>query len=293
MKEDIIKYTKYNIFWIALSVAIRQISLSEQLSRYSYYDMEEAREYFNGNLFAERPFLLVHFLYKVVSLISTKPSTLLHLVFMAADFVSAYLLDSMWYFVLSAFLPSDSISLLCLFFAMYHKRVLVKYVSPLIICTCIESTHSICRPGINAYWYINMQMIEQYKEVCSELFLTTHYFLLCISLLSKLASTKLYLAMVFKEFGYKGYLLLWTILIKETKSSKIYNICIGLTILGVALDNIVWYMLVYCGVGNMNFLCWSNLITIISTGIATLYYEHMQKQSRKVKSQAAPAESTA
>ncbi|KAH9385524.1 uncharacterized protein NEMAJ01_0420 [Nematocida major] len=273
MKRSLAAYIKSNVLWIGLAVAIKPFSLCEMLSKYSYYDVEEAQEYFSGNPLADKPFFLVYALHRAISLVSKNPPAVFRIMSLVCDFISSYFLGNIWYFVLSALFPSDPSSLVCLLFSMYYSGALAKHLAPLLMLVCVESTHTVTTPGLNAYWYVNIQMIEQYRPMFHELFFSTHIFLLGMSTLSSLPSSKLYMAMVFKDLGYRGYLLLWCMLTRGQPRDKILGACLGVALLGFFLDCIVWYMLVFCGVGNMNFLCWSNLITIISTGLATLHHE--------------------
>ncbi|KAI5190213.1 hypothetical protein NEMIN01_0912 [Nematocida minor] len=280
MRESALRYIQNNLVWLTAGVALRQMSASSCMSRYSYYDMEEVEEYFKGNTLADQPSIMNGIAYRLITLFCTrfKASTVVYAITMLSDFICGYLLDNSAYFFVSSVLPSDLVSAVCLVFVFYHKNLFRRFIGLFLLLVCLESTHYRCEPGINVYWYINMQMFDEYKTLFNELFQTTHYFLLTMSTLSKLASTKIYLIMTFKDMGYRGYLLVWCIMEKECNKSKLFNLCRGLATVGAAIDSIVWYMLVYGGVGNMNFLCWSNVITIVATGLAVLAQEYKEQR---------------
>lgn len=283
MKQDLAKYIKKNLPVILGGIALRQMSISSRISKYSYYDMEEALEYFSGNSLADTPNVFTSIFYRVLSLILSRDAilTAVYLITMIGDFFCGYFLNNISYFLATSLLPVDLVSTVCVLFSLYHRKYFRQVLLPLILIISVESTHTRCDPGINPYWYINMQMFSEYKILFQEIFRITHYFLLFLSLLSNQASTKLYLAMVFKDFGYRGYILVWCMLRESMKNKKIFNLCRGIAIVGGVLDTIIWYMLVFEGVGNMNFLCWSNIITILSTGGATVLNEYTIRTSHK------------
>lgn len=283
MRESLLKYTRDNIVYIIAGIVLRQISISTHLSKYSYYDIEEAVEYFSGNYLAERPSLFTWLVYKTLSLVlsNNKIYPAVDKIVMISDLLCSYLLNSNKYFLITSILPSDTISIICLLFTLHHRRIFHQMITYILLIICTESTHTKCEPGVNVYWYINMQMFSEYTVLFHKIFRITHFHLLVLSLLSDETSTKLYMAMVFKEFGYRGYVLIWFILQNTSRSIKVHNLCRGLTVLGGILDLIVWYMLVFGGVGNMNFLCWSNIITILSTGTAVILHEYFLKHNQK------------
>ncbi|KAI5134756.1 hypothetical protein NEAUS06_1289 [Nematocida ausubeli] len=286
MKRDHLQYITQNMAINIFAVALRCYCPSESLSRYSYYDLTEAEEYIKGNPFADKPAITLYYFTKMLSLISIGGRYSVHSVLFTVtalcDFMSAYLLGTPMYFLLTSFLPSEVYSIICLVAVLCYRKILLRYTAPLLALLCIEGTYTKCAPGINPYWYINMQMFEEYRELCRDIFQAMHFFFQALTIYSQCISTKLYLTMVFKDLGYRGYILVWCILsIQKTERKQIFNLLLGLSFLGAVIDHLVWYMLVLCGVGNMNFLCWSNAVTIVSTGVAALLHEKSVRNREK------------
>ncbi|EIJ88566.1 hypothetical protein NEPAR06_0971 [Nematocida parisii] len=288
MERGVLQYMHRNIMSHVFSVIIRWFDISKCLSRYSYYDLVEAEQYIQGNPFAGKPSITLYYFTKTLLLLNISKAYSVH-TFMygitgVCDFTAGYLLDCPVYFLVTSLLPNEIYSIICLLIVVcYKKKALAKYVGPVLALLCAEGSYDRCAPGINAYWYINMQMFKEYQGLFQDMFRASHYFLLSLTLFSRLISTKLYLIMVFKDLGYRGYAVLWCILsLEKFSNDRVFNLCLGLCSIGVFIEYLVWYMLIYCGVGNMNFLCWSNVITIISTGIATVLHEsNVQKEKRR------------
>ncbi|KAI5181342.1 hypothetical protein NEOKW01_1536 [Nematocida sp. AWRm80] len=175
-------------------------------------------------------------------------------------------------------LPKDSL-MIVIKKILNNKTMTEIVLSSVLVVIFLENTCANHKPGINPYWYSNLQMIPQYRTMHTLILYSIHYYLMSISPWSILLSTKVFMWMVFKECGYKGYLLIWCILLDSYKSIPhkgiifLMNTSIALAI----VEHIIWIMLVIYNTGNMNFLCWITLLFILSTAGAVLLAEVHQK----------------
>ncbi|KAI5170683.1 hypothetical protein NEFER03_0142 [Nematocida sp. LUAm3] len=275
---------------VGISVFLRKTDIPNMLSLISYYDTAEAYEYINGNPYAHAPYMLSYVTYSIIGKRYIKEILFLF------DIITAYVLQSPWYLLLSSVLPLDAFSVISLICALVYKSSgkTKKCLQIVLGALMLESTAENMHPGINAYWYVNIQMIPQYIDLHRHLFYSTHIFFWCLSWLSQETATRLFLGMCFREGGPKGYLLLWSLILLESKKvfqntsidQKVINGLKGASILFYIIQNIVWWMLAAHGVGNMNFLCWSILFMIICTAAATLYLEIRKKEMSRIKRKA-------
>ncbi|OAG31795.1 hypothetical protein NEDG_00270 [Nematocida displodere] len=255
----------------ATSIAIRCLDIPRILSRYSYYDMTECYEYINKNPYAEKPYFLAWAFGRCLP-----PSWFTACMFFC-DCATAWMLNTRWYLLFSSMLASDGISAVNLLISLgVSGGRRCRWLGIPLLLIFLESTCGNYAPGVNTYWYINMQMLPQFREMHRQVFFATHLLILTICATCTGGDcTKLFFAMTFKECGYRGYLLLWCLLqAKSVKASgwakKVFNLSKGMAVVATLANHIIWWMIVPCGIGNMNFLCWSTLIFLVATAIGTL-----------------------
>jgi len=185
---------------------------------------------------------------------------------------------------------------ICAYFSSISHRELRPYflsVCRLALNICLfEFTGTSFKPGVNTYWYINLQMIEQYRKMHAQLFFATHFLLYLLSFLAHTLSARVFLSMFFRESGYKGYLLLWKLIYLEKQKipgynapllDTLFNMFKHVAIMSFVLESVIWCMVALYGTGNMNFLCWTTLIFVSSSAAATLLLEIAKKRSDKLE----------
>lgn len=254
------------------------------------YDVNEAIAYINFSAYAQKPYFLAWTVGKLVSFVSLPV-----LVFLC-DLSTSFFLQDKWYLLLSSFIHPDATAIITLLASIVHyfsikkeKRYkwVSRFISSMLGIVLLESTASSFIPGINLYWYINIQMHEQYRRMHEQIFMCTHLFLWTLSWQAASVSTQLFVCSIFKECGFRGYILIWRLLSKskvyqKNIVAKAFYFCESLSSLCSILIGFIWWS-IHAGSGNMNFLCWATVILILSTGATVLMLEILQAETQKEK----------
>lgn len=267
---------------------LRAVGIPDLLSRTSYYDPDEAYEYVQGNPYARKPYpsqLIIAYLV---------PKRIFRFVITLMDFLTAFLLGSPWYLVLSSLTVADAASFFNLVFVAGMQRGLGPWTARMLrilhFLLMLESTAAEKGPGVNTYWYVNMQMDPQYARMHFIIFSSTHIVLLLLShgpgSPVVASSSLLFSSLLFKDHGYKGYLLLWVLLNQNCREAgnagmKAYGAWFRISAALFCIEHIIWAMLVLANTGNMNFLCWVCLFQVGASAACTLSAEK-EKRSRGV-----------
>ncbi|KAI5185624.1 hypothetical protein NEHOM01_0950 [Nematocida homosporus] len=273
---------------ISIGVVLRMARVDQWLDRVSYYDVVEGYGYQRGNPYAEEPYMLTRLVCWIV------PEWGFDWFMLACDGLTAWLLNDYWYFVLGSALPVDAVGVLGLGVALAYcwggrrGRALLGGM-------LVENTANKCQPGINPFWYVNIQMLDQYQAMHHQIFYATHYLFWGLSWAAQEWTTQLFMGLVFKEGGYKMYLLLWRLLAREMvmlpEYKWVFGCLEGIGALCYLLESLIWWLLVRCGVGNMNFLCWVTLIFILCSAAATLLVEVGKRDGKMAAAKAVKAKS--
>lgn len=261
-------------------VFLRAVNINEILSRTSYYDPDEAYEYIQGNPYARRPYLSQLIIAYLV------PKRIFRLVITLMDVLTAFLLGSPWYLILSSLTVADVTSFFNLVFVAstqsQFRTGITRVLRILHFLLMLESTVTEKGPGINTYWYVNMQMESHYAKMHFIIFAATHIVLLLLSWNPRspvvASSSLLFPFLLFKDHGYKGYLLLWVLLYQNCNkpgntAKKAYSTWLRVSVALFCIEHIIWMMIVLANIGNMNFLCWICLLQVGVSAACTFSVE--------------------